>query len=74
SSHPFYDTQSSPLSFLSRSSRDPHNSLWLPATTSSSLPDSARYHHNDFSKLTTPTFGINGHLPALASGNFAHWS
>ena len=74
SSHPFYDTQQSPLGFLSRSSCDPHNPLWIPATTSSSLADSARYHHNDFGKLTSPTFGINGHLPTLASGGFAHWS
>ncbi|XP_046849055.1 T-box transcription factor T-like [Xenia sp. Carnegie-2017] len=75
SSHPYYEAQSSHFEFLSRATCDPHNPLWIPATTSSSLPESIRYHHHsELSKLTPPAFGIGGHIPTLASAGFGHWT
>ena len=87
SSQPLYERHSSPLGFLSSTQHlnDRHSALWVPPTTSSSLPwsptspynsipSSSRYRQNELGKFTTPAFACNGHLPTLTSGGFAPWS
>lgn len=87
SSQPLYERHSSPLGFLSSTQHlnDRHSTLWVPPTTSSSLPwsptspynsipSSSRYRQNELGKFTTPAFACNGHLPTLTSGGFAPWS